>query len=38
MKKKTRLIEAVKTMNIEVLDHIIIADNNAFSLKGKGLI
>jgi DNA repair protein RadC len=36
--KKSRLVEAGKIMSIEVLDHIIIAGDNAFSFKGKGLI
>jgi len=38
MKKKTRLIEAVKIMSIKVLDHIIIASENSFSFKEKELI
>jgi DNA repair protein RadC len=33
-----RLVEAGKIMSIEVLDHIIIAGDNSFSFKGKGLI
>ena len=33
-----RLVEAGKIMSIEILDHIIIAGDNAFSFKSKGLI
>jgi len=33
-----RIIEAGKTMGIDVLDHVIITKNKAFSFKGKGLI
>jgi len=33
-----RLVEAGKIMSIEVLDHIIIAGNDSFSFKSKGLI
>ena len=33
-----KLVETGKIIGIEVLDHIIIAGNNLFSFKGKGLI
>jgi len=33
-----RMIEAGNIMGIEVLDHIIIGENNQYSLKGRGLI
>lgn len=36
--KKNRLVEAGKIMSIEILDHIIIAGDNAFSFKDKELI
>jgi DNA repair protein RadC len=38
MKKSTRIAETAKTMGTEILDHIIIAGDNAFGFKGKGLI
>lgn len=33
-----RMIEAGTIMGIDVLDHVIIGENNQFSLKGRGLI
>jgi len=33
-----RIVEADKTMGTEILDHIIIAGDNTFSFKEKGLI
>jgi DNA repair protein RadC len=31
-----RIVEAGKIMETAILDHVIIAGNNAFSVKGKG--
>jgi len=33
-----RIVETVKTIGTGILDYIIIAGDNAFGFKGKGLI